>query len=212
MQHALRNRRTLASAGRSSLLALTAVVMFVAPARGQDKTWPREMNTDKGVLTIYQPQPEKFENNVLTARAAASLTAKGGKPVFGVFWFTARVDTDRDEGTAMLRDFVVTKARWLESTTEKENEFTYFLTGLMPKTGIPISLERLQQSLATAEVEKKSIEGLKHDPPKIIVVNEVAELLLFDGEPRGIDVPNTELEHIANSTFLVLKDKKSGDY
>ena len=63
----------------------------------------------------------------------------------------------------------------------------------MPKTGIPISLERLKASLATAELEKKSIEGLKHDPPKIVVIEESSELLLYDGEPRTLAIQKTEL-------------------
>src|SRR5262249_34918889 len=150
----------------------------------EDKTWPREMDTALGVLTIYQPQPEKFENNVLRGRAAVSLIKKGTTtPIFGVFWFTGRVDTDRDAGTAMIRDIVVTDSRWPESGENEQQEFSVFLTQLMPKTGVPISLETLTASLATAELEKQSIAALKHDPPKIVVTHEPAVLLLYDGKP-----------------------------
>jgi hypothetical protein len=188
------------------LLSLLAVTTAVA-----DNTWPREMDTEMGKLTIYQPQPEKFDNNMLQGRAAVSLLQKGEKePTFGVFWFSCRVDTDRDAGTAMLRDIVVTQARWPESTPEKEADFAAFLTNLMPKTGIPISLERLKASLETAELEKKSIEGLKHDPPKIVFVEEVAVLLLFDGEPRSLPIKDTPYDYFANCTFAAVKDKRSG--
>ncbi len=81
---------------------------------------------------------------------------------------------------------------------------------LMPTTGIPISLERLKASLATAELERKSIEGLKHDPPKIVVMQEPAELLLYDGEPRMLEIKNTDFEYVANCAFAVVRDKKSG--
>src|SRR5262249_28114253 len=97
-----------------------------------------------------------------------------------------------------------------ESEEAKEKEFSAFLTTLMPKTGVPISLERLKASLATAEVEKKSIEGLKHDPPKIVVVQEVAELLLYDGEPRMLPIKDSNFEYAGNSAFAVVKDKTSG--
>lgn len=195
------------AAGLSLALALSPA------ARAADATWPRELQTELGVLTIYQPQPEKFENNVLEARCAASLLMKGkSEPVFGVFWFTGKVDTDRDNGTALIRDLVVTQSRWPESTKEKEEQINVFLSGLMPKTGVPISMERLRASLSTLEVEKKSVEGLKHDPPKIIFVQESSQLLLYDGQPKLMEIPNTEYERVANTALAVAKDKRSGTF
>ena len=196
-------------------LAITAVIVsFCATlANGAEATWPRRLDTERGELTIYQPQPEKFDGNTLTGRAAVALKAAGQRdPTFGVFWFTARVDTDREAGTAVLRDILVTNVRWPESTPEDERVVGEFLTRLMPQTSVPISLEQLTASLATAELEQKSLEGLKHDPPKIIFVEELAELLLYDGEPRSVRIPDTEFEHVANSSFAVVKDTGDNTY
>jgi hypothetical protein len=194
-------------------IGLGLSLLWVASAAAADATWPREINTDRGILTIYQPQPEKFENNILEGRAAVSLLSKGKtSPVFGVFWFSGRVDTNRDSSTAVIRDITVTDTRWPESDKAREEETSIFLTSLMPKTGLPISLERLRASLATLDVERKSVEGLKHDPPRIVVVQEAAELLLYDGEPRTMAIPNTEMERVANTAYAVVKDKKSGLY
>ena len=198
-------------------VALVATVLsLLRPAvagAADEKQWPRELSTDKGVLTIYQPQPEKFEDNLLEARAAVSLVPKGKtEPIFGVVWFSGKVDTDRDKGTATIRDIVVTNARWPDSDKAREQEMSVFLSGLMPKTPVPISLERLRASLATTDLEKKSVEGLKHDAPKIVVVQEIAELLLYDGEPRTMAVPNTDFERVVNTAYAVAKDKKSGTY
>jgi hypothetical protein len=133
----------------------------LGPRRGAaDATWPREIQTDLGVLTIYQPQPEKFENNSPRGPLCGLATLEGQERTgFGVFWFTGRVDTDRDAGTAMLRDITVTNSRWPESDEKKQQDFNVFLTGLMPKTGVPMSMERLRASLATIETEKKSVEA-----------------------------------------------------
>ena len=195
-------------------LAAIALLLAAGPVAGADATWPREIVTESGTLTIYQPQPEKLDGNTLKARAAASFGAKGsGKdPTFGVFWFTGHVDTDRDAGTSMVRDIVVTDVRWPESQEGEQKGVAEFLTGLMPKTGIPISLERLKASLATAESEQKSLAELKHDPPKIVVVEELSELLLYDGEPRTLPIPDSGLEQVANCAFAVVKDKRTGDF
>ena len=199
-------RMALGSIGFLSVLLATAA----APG---DETWPREIETENGIVTIYQPQPEQLQGNMLKGRAAASLlTRNATEPTFGVFWFSARVDTDRDTGTSMMRDFVVTKVRWPDSKEEEERKVAETLTGLLPRTGMPLSLERLKASLATAESERISLEGIKHDPPKIVVVQELAELLQYDGEPRAVPIANSELEQIANAPFAVLRDKRSGTY
>src|SRR5215831_12275816 len=115
-----------------AVIALSAVAsVAVAATTDADKGWPRELKTDKGILTIYQPQPEKFQDNVLEARAALSMIPTGKTtPVFGVMWLKGRVDTDRDSGNAMLRDLMVTRSRWPESDSAKEVQFSMFLTQL----------------------------------------------------------------------------------
>jgi hypothetical protein len=187
------------------------LLILMTASADVDEDWPREIETESGIVTIYQPQPEKFNGNILQGRAAASFLGKTAtEPTFGVFWFTARVDTDRDAETSLVRDITVTKVRWPDSTEEDERRVAGMLTDLMPKTGIPISLEQLTASLLTAESERKSLEGLKHDPPKIIVVEELAVLLQYDGEPRAVPIQNTDLEQIANAPFAVVRDKRSG--
>jgi hypothetical protein len=197
----------------SRIILTTAGFLFalVAASADVDENWPREIDTELGILTVYQPQPEQFSGNILQGRAAASMLGKSAsEPTFGVLWFTARVDTDRDAGTSLIRDITITRVRWPDSEAEEERKVAAMLTEVMPQKGIPISLERLEASLLTAESDRKSLEGLRHDPPKIVVVEELAVLLKYDGEPRGIPIPDSNLEHIANAAFAVIRDKKSG--
>src|SRR5262245_39341358 len=109
---------------------LLACCVFAASSARADR-WPRELDTEKGLLTIYQPQPEKLSGNILSGRAAVSLVPKGkDKPIFGVFWFSGRLDTDRDADSASIRDIVVTNSRWPESSDSLERVFSAFLSGL----------------------------------------------------------------------------------
>ena len=191
-----------------------AIALFAAAtANAAQATWPRKVETDRGTLTVYQPQPEKLDGNALEGRAAASIKSKTAKePTFGVFWFKAHVDTDRDAGTAVLRDIVVTQVRWPDSKPIDEEDVRAFLTTLMPKQSIPISIEQLKASLVTVENQKKSMDELRHDPPKIIFKEEIAVLLLYDGEPRRLPIPNTDFEQVANSALAVVYDKKTKTY
>jgi hypothetical protein len=192
---------------------LLAVMGWAIPIQAQEELdgWPRELDVEGGTLVIYQPQPESIEGNVLTGRAAAQFDPDAGDPIFGTLWFTSRVDTDADAGTALVRDVEVTRARWPDVTDAQEERVTEYLTGLYDQIEIPISYERLSASLAVEEeAQTNLVEGLNNEPPEIIFRDELSVLLLYDGEPRALDIPDTNLEHIANAPFAVIRDKSSG--
>lgn len=190
-----------------------AATLFPGAAVAQDATWPRELTLERGRLVLYQSQPETFEGNVLTGRAAASFTATGqSEPTFGTLWFTSRVDVNREEGTALVRAISVTRARWPDVTEESEREWTTYLTGVFREVEVPISFERLSASLQSVQAERASLQDLKNDPPRVIFREELTELLQYDGEPRAIPIPDTPLEHVANAPFAVIHDTRDGAY
>ena len=84
--------------------------------------WPQELTGERGTIVVYQPQPEKLQGNILTGRAAMSLELKDNPtPIFGVFWFSAKIATDRSENTVTISQLKVTKVGWPESK-EKSNK------------------------------------------------------------------------------------------
>lgn len=173
--------------------------------------WPQEVAAPEGTIVVYQPQPESLKGNVLTGRAAISLELKDREePIFGAMWFSAKIDTDHEQGTALVRDLKVTKVGWPDSKDAGEQRFTRLVEAAIPESGFEISLERLSASLATAEVERKSLEDLKSEPPDIRFSETVAVLLLYDGEPFFSKVEGSSYERVLNTPFLVVKETKSG--
>ena len=169
--------------------------------------WPQEVTAKEGKIVVYQPQPEALEGNTLKGRAAMSLELNDGSdPIFGTFWFEAKLDTDRDAGTALVRDFKVTNVRWPDSKDAAEQRFTAVVEGAIPTAGFEISMERLSSSLATAELEQESLDQLKNDPPKIIFREQLAVLLLYDGEPRYEKIENSGYERAINTPFVVVRE------
>src|SRR3982750_1705183 len=71
--------------------------------------WPKDIKTtNETVITVYQPQPESMNGNKLEGRAAFSAKEKTGNDLlFGVFWFTATMVTDRDERKVTLESIAV---------------------------------------------------------------------------------------------------------
>jgi hypothetical protein len=191
-------------------LLVAALLMLLHTPHTFAIDWPQEIEAPEGTIVVYQLQPEQLAGNLLTGRAAMSLELKGRpEPVFGVFWFSARIDTDQDSGTAMVRDLQVTKVRWPDSTAEGQARFTEVVNSAIPKAGFEISLERLSATLATAEREQRSLAALKNDPPEIVFSEELAVLLLYDGMPRFRALENDAYARALNTPFAVIRDNKT---
>ena len=172
-----------------------------------DFKWPREIPVLSGTLVVYQPQVESMTGNVLTGRAATSYQGSGARePTFGVFWFSANLETDRAKGTATLRDVKITRVRWPESKPEDEARFKRVVEEALPPTSLPFSLERLTTSLAATQREQAGAANLSTAPPRIVFSQELAVLLLIDGEPRYAKIDGSPYERVINTPFGVVKD------
>lgn len=188
---------------------LAALLSWIGNARAIE--WPQQIAADEGTIVVYQPQPDKLDGNLLSGRAAMSLELQGREPVFGAFWFDAKVDTGVGGGAAVIRDVTVTKVRWPESKDAGEQRFTAIVEGAVPEHGFEISMESLSASLKTADIERESLENLNNDPPRILFREELAVLLLYDGEPRFSPVEGSDYERALNTPFVVVRTAGGDD-
>ena len=172
--------------------------------------WPRDIVVPQGTITIYQPQPESFENNILNSRAAVSVTLEDRKdPVFGAVWFTCRMETDLEERMVYLVDVAVTAAKFPEASEKWIEEFSKIVEREIPKWDYSISLDRLIASLETVEREQKAAVNFNNDPPKIHYRSKPAVLVFIDGDPVIRDLENTNYKYIMNTPFLIIQDPKA---
>src|SRR3954469_20205188 len=198
------------------IIAFTPLALCAAALHAQDYSWPREIPVGGGAIgtiVLYQPQAEKLTGNQLTARGAIALKVSGKPdPIFGAMWMTAIVDVDRDSGMVWLHGLKISRVRWPEATPEQQTRFTQYVEQDFPAAGFRMTIERLQASLASADAERSHTDGLKNDPPRIMFAEQLAVLLMYDGEPRLEPVPNTGLQLVVNTPFGVVKDTASGTY
>lgn len=186
------------------------LLVFAFANSAQAITWPQELTKDESTVVIYQPQPEKLVGNLLTSRAAISLELKDREePIFGAMWFTARIDTDTDTGEVHVYDMAIIRVAWPDSTDEGEQRFTDAVNKAVKDSQMTISMERLSASLESAEVERKSLENLGTEPPKIQFSEELALLLLYDGEPIFQEIENSNYERAVNTPLAVARHKSS---
>jgi hypothetical protein len=192
---------------------LLMLAILLSPSANAVIEWPQEVSADEGIIVVYQPQPESLTGNTLISRAAISLELNDQEePIFGAMWLSARIDTDHDAGVALVRDIRVNKVRWPGSKDATEQRFTAIVEAAMPSAGLEISLERLSASLANAEIERDSLEDLKHEAPTVIFSQQLAVLLLFDGKPTFSEIDNSPYERALNTPFLVVHKLRSDNY
>ena len=177
--------------------------------------WPVELETDSGALVIYSPQLERFANNQLTGRAAFSVSrldsaGNATQPRFGTFWFTSRVDVDRDANLVIMRDLSITRVRFPNVTVEQQRSLEALVRARLEENEVSASLDRIVALVAAAETEQSTASDLGTEPPRIIVTPEKSVLVLYDGDPIYRPVPDTRYQRIVNTAMLVVKDTASG--
>lgn len=174
--------------------------------------WPKELNTKNGtVITVYQPQPETMKGNKLEGRAAFSAQEKtSSDPLFGVFWFTATMATNRDDRTVALESIIVSdvKLPGVDDTT-KINKLKKLLEVEIPAWKLTGTLDDIA---STIEQEQAYVsDDLKNDPPTILYTNQSTTLVLMDGEPKLQDDKDLKMKRVINTAFLIVEnpdDKK----
>ena len=188
-------------------VAALMAAWLTAPAGADEASWPRQFDSPSGSFVIYQPQPEDLTGDLLMGRAAISLQhSERETPTFGVLWFNARLLTDRDSSTVTMRDFDVTKVRLPDITPAEASRYESLVETEAARWDLSGSLEELQAGLASAEKERASVAALDNAPPHIVVRNERAILLLYDGDPVLEPIVGSKLERIANTPYAVVFD------
>src|ERR1700722_4109935 len=196
---------------RVSRLILTTVSLMAGIAWGQDAGWPRVVKDGGTQVVVYQPQPDSLDGVTLQSRVAVSVKRTGDKaPLFGALWIIATLEIDRDEDLARVVSAKVDRARFADVSDSDVQSLVQFLEADVPHWDLSMSLTRLKASLQPAEGGPDA--DYRNDPPKVIVANSPAILLLLDGEPRLQDVGPGGLQRVVNTALPVIFDPKSRQY
>jgi len=197
-----------------SPMAIAVLASLAVAADGQDtaRGWPRAIPLEQGTLTVYSPQLDQLEGVTLSGRSAVSWEAKGSAPVFGVFWFDARVLVNKELRTVRVEEVKVTKVRFPNAKPEQEQRVERVIEAEVPRWDLTPSLDELQAAIAASERVQKSEKGISAKPPKLVFSTEPAVLLLYDGPPAVRPIPDAGLERVVNTPLFVVKDPSSGRF
>ena len=193
--------------------AVSAAADSAPSSTDTDNGWPRTMSSGTDQITIYQPQIESWDQNVLAARAAVSVqSGASSQPVYGVVWFSARTEVDKENRVVTLQDVQLTRTNF-PSEPDRAGQYSDTIRQQISDGIRTIALDRLQASLAvTRAEEKQATVAVKNTTPRILYSAAPALLILIDGQPILRKVEGTNLLRIINTRSLILLDSSSGTY
>lgn len=201
-----------ASSGGASAAAAGGSATAGSGAAPQDIGWPRQFTKNGAVLVYYQPQVDEWKDyKDLTARAAFSLTPKGGKEELGVASFHCGTLVDKETRTVYLRDVTVTDVRFSSLSGDQAKSADELFRQIAPTEGQPISMDRLMADLDQDKVEAKGV-AVKNDPPKIFYSASPAVLLMVEGDPVLAPIEKTDMEFVVNTNWDLFLEKKKKQY
>ena len=192
-------------------LIMSTVSLTAGVAWSQDAGWPRVVKDGRTEVVVYQPQPDSLDGVTLHSRVAVSIKRPQDKaPLFGALWVIATLDIDRDQDLARIASIKIDRTRFAEVSDTDVQSLVQFLEADMPHWDLSLSLTGLKASLQPAGEGPDA--NYRNDPPKIIVVDSPAILLLLDGEPRLQNVGSGGLQQVVNTALPVIFDSKRKQY
>jgi hypothetical protein len=180
-------------------------------AHPSENGWPRTFTGESGTFTIYPPQVDKWEGNLIDLYCAVEFkTGKDSAAKYGVVWLQARTEVDKVNHLVTLDQAKLTKVKF-PVAPDKEAELTALLEKKLPGATKTVSLDRLQAAIeADSYSELENAVEVRNDPPDVIIASKPSLLVLIDGMQRVSEVPGTKLYRVLNTRSIILfeSDKK----
>lgn len=201
----------------------TGAAMYQQPARqnaaaaqtAADRGWPRGYSLpNEAQIVIYQPQVAKWdEQKHLVAYAAISYVAKGEqKPALGTIKLEADTKVSLEQRLVQFSSLKITETNFQTLGKDQAREIVTEIEKNLPQEDRIISLDRVLAYVDKSTINPKNVEGLKADPPRIILTQTPSILVNFDGEPIWSPIKDNELKFAVNTNWDIFQHGPTGMY
>ena len=169
--------------------------------------WPKSATSNGATFTMYQPQPDSWDDYTYKAHAVVRVLPSGSKdPLFGVVEITAYTIVDRPNRVVYIESITITKATF-PSAPANAPAWQAEIQSIASSGPSTMSLDRLHQALAIEGAERKSRQvPVANEPPRIVFTQRAAALVLVHGDPIWVPVQGAKLERAVNTRALLLKE------
>jgi len=196
--------------------ALALLLLNPAMAAGPVE-YPRTLDLPGGTVVVHHPTVSDWKDfNVLSAWVPVEISPKGSStPWSGSVMVQAVSEIRFEERVVQLSGLRPVKAVADESMPEAEQSLKSspgaypLLQDALKQAQHTLSLEYLLRALPADfadSLPKPSLPPGANKAPDIMLSEQPAVLVLFDGPPQTAPIRNSQLEVVVNSNWLVLHD------
>lgn len=213
----LKSISLLSIAGLFVAIVFTCVVAAETPSPAdeiQDNGWPRAYDTDEYSILLYQPQVDQWPDfGRITFRAAISIAQKGQEDrTYGTVRVSAATQVSITDRLVQISDRKVEEVIFPDvPAADAERLKAAVLAISPPDKAITISLDRIIAQLDVSQVKVRKVD-ISLAPPKIIVSEKPAVMVIFMGKPRFKPIAGSDLMFAVNTNWDVFLDPGSSMY
>jgi hypothetical protein len=183
--------------------------------KAADRGWPRGYSLpSEAQIVLFQPQIASWENQKqLVAYAAVSHVAKGEqKPVLGTIKFATDTEVSLEQRLVKFSKIKIVETNFQTLSKEQTQEMVSELEKNIPEEDRVITLDRVLAYVDKSTINPKNVDGLKSDPPRLILTQSPSILVNFDGEPIWSPIKDNELKFAVNTNWDIFQHGPTGLY
>jgi hypothetical protein len=183
--------------------------------KAADRGWPRGYGLpSEAQIVLFQPQIASWENQKqLVAYAAVSHVAKGEqKPALGTIKFATDTEVSLEQRLVKFSKIKIVETNFQTLSKEQTQEMVSELEKNIPEEDRVITLDRVLAYVDKSTINPKNVDGLKSDPPRLILTQSPSILVNFDGEPIWSPIKDNELKFAVNTNWDIFQHGPTGLY
>src|SRR5688572_7070049 len=183
--------------------------------KAADRGWPRGYSLpSEAQFVIYEPQTAGWqEQKHLVALAAVSHVAKGQqKPALGTIKLEVDTEVSVTERLVKFSKLKITETNFQTLSKEQIQEIIAWFEKTYPEEDRFIALDRVLAFVDKSTISPKNVQGLKSDPPRIILAETPSILVSFDGDPIWSPIKDNELKFAVNTNWDLFQHDPTGLY
>ena len=180
-----------------------------------DRGWPRGYSLpSEAQLVIYEPQIASWQDQKhLVAFTAVSYVAKGEqKPALGTVKLESDTEVALEQRLVKFSTLKIAETNFQTLSKEQTQEIVTEIEKNLPQEDRIIALDRVLAFVDKSTINPKNVDGLKSDPPRIILTQTPSVLVSFDGKPIWSPIKDNELKFAVNTNWDIFQYPPTGMY
>jgi len=183
-----------------------------APTVAPVPEWPLQFSTATGRISVFQPQVQDFQADVLKSQSAVTFDNGGNQPINGAVWLQSHTQTDPTTHMVQTTDVQVTHLELPGVDQASQPQLMLAIQNAVASRSMVLPLDQVLQAVQAMRIQQAMSADFKHDPPAVIFREHPTIKVQYDGDPRFVTDALGLPPRCVNTPFFIAQDPFSQTY